>query len=321
MDDLYIQALNQAEIGIVVIDSNFRILLWNKYIEEITAIKKSIALNQKLSEVCTTFAQERYRDMLEAVIQKQQCRFCSSKLHKAFFYKSNAYDDTIRQNMSIVPLIEDKKLYIMIQIVDITYQVSSVHKLSSLLSEMTQGYMDVKESEEINKRLAVTDPLTGLHNRIALTKSINHIIENRELIKEYALMFLDLDGFKEVNDTFGHSMGDKLLIKIAEKISINVRSEDAVARFGGDEFVILIRSKSGVEGAQTVAKKLVSEIARPIVIEGKAIRITCSIGIAMFEAGDSSEDTIKKADTAMYESKRKGKNTFTLFTGICSDKE
>jgi diguanylate cyclase (GGDEF)-like protein len=190
-----------------------------------------------------------------------------------------------------------------------------------MLSEMTHEYIDVKESEEINKRLAVTDPLTGLHNRNALTESINHIIKNHELIQEYALMFLDLDCFKQVNDTSGHSIGDKLLIRIADKIKMNVRSEDTVARFGGDEFVILIRSKSGIDGAQIVAKKLMSEIAKPILIEGKAIRITCSIGVAMFELGDGSEDTIKKADTAMYESKRKGKNTITLFTGISTDKE
>jgi diguanylate cyclase (GGDEF)-like protein len=313
MGDLFQQALNVAEIGIILVDSELRILIWNRYIESISATKKNEALGRRLGDMCPTFAQARYRDMLDAVINSRQCRFCSSKIHRAFLYPKNIYDETIRQNMTIMPVIDEEKVYVLIQIVDITYQVTSEHKLTSLLSEMTRGYNDVKESEEINKRLAVTDPLTGLHNRIALTQKMNNILSNQADMLEYALMFLDLDGFKKINDTLGHAMGDKLLIKTAEKIEFSVRSEDVVARFGGDEFVVLIKSKNGTDGAEAVAKKLVSEIAKPTVIEGSAIRITCSVGVAMFGNENNPEDIIRKADEAMYESKKKGKNTYTFF--------
>jgi diguanylate cyclase (GGDEF)-like protein/PAS domain S-box-containing protein len=318
MDDFFKQVLDIAEIGIVIVDSEFHILVWNEYIEKISAIKRKEAVNNKLGEVCTTFAQPRYRDMIESVTLKQQCRFCSSKLHRAFFYPKNVYDEMIRQNMTIIPIVSQSEIYILIQIVDITYLVNSEHKLTSLLSEMTKGYNDVRESEEINKRLAVTDLLTGLHNRVALMQNINNIIRNRANLTEYALMFLDLDGFKRINDTLGHDIGDKLLVKTAEKIRMSVRNDDAIARFGGDEFVVLIKSNSGRDGAEIVAKKLVAELAKPFVVEGKIIRVTCSVGVAMLGNESNPEEIIKKADTAMYLSKNNGKNRYTFFTEVGS---
>lgn len=316
MDDLYRQALQKSEIGVIILDADLRIREWNHYIEEISAFKKKAVFNKKLDEVCPIFSKPIYIDMFHNVMLTNQPRFCSSKMHKAFLYPGNIYDDKICQNMSVMPLTEDNKRYILIQIADITYQIRSVHRLSSLLGEMTRDYLDVKEAEEHNKRLAVTDPLTGLFNRVALTETINRIMRDKKVLKEYALVFLDIDGFKDINDTYGHAMGDKLLIKVTEKIRMNVRNEDIIARFGGDEFLIIIKSKYRKTGAQTVANKMVAEMAKPIVIEGKCIRITCSIGIAMFDAACSADDTIKRADSAMYESKRRGKNTYTFYSDI-----
>ena len=316
MDELCRQTLNAADIGIILVDHTLRILVWNQYIERLSAVKAKAAMNKRLDEVCTTFEQQRYSEMLSSVLQRQQCRFCSSKLHKAFIYPNNMYDETIRQNMSIMPLYSGEETYILIQIVDITYLVSSEHKLTSLLSELTKGYNDVRESEEINKRLAMTDPLTGLYNRSALENHLAGIYRKRANLGDYAMMFIDLDGFKRINDTLGHAMGDKLLVRVGEKITMSVRSEDMVARYGGDEFVVVIRSASGIGGAEIVARKLVEAIALPYAIEGKAVRITCSIGVTMFDGYSTSEEVIRRADLAMYQSKRNGKDRYSVYEPV-----
>ena len=314
MDNLFQQALALAEIGIIIVDSDFRILLWNKYIERISDIKRKDATNKKLQEVCPVFSQPRYQEMLHAAVTSQQCRFCSSKIHKAFIYPQKLQDDSVRQNMALVPLVSEGEAYILIQVMDISYQVTSEHKLASLLSEMTRGYYDIKESEELNKMLAATDALTGLYNRMALLQNINRIIYDKLEDEKYALIFLDLDSFKTVNDTLGHSTGDKLIVKVAERLLINVRYDDLVARLGGDEFVVLFKVKNGLDSIHTVAKKLLSEISKPIVIEGNVLHITCSIGVVLLHKDFTADEILAKADKSMYESKKAGKNTYTIFS-------
>jgi diguanylate cyclase (GGDEF)-like protein len=128
--------------------------------------------------------------------------------------------------------------------------------------------------------------------------------------KAMAVVYLDLDGFKQVNDTFGHGAGDILLKMVAERLVATVREEDTVARQGGDEFIIALWQVSGADYAATVASKVIKAVSQSYDIEGHAVSITASAGVAIFPAHGKDADTLlKSADLALYEAKGAGKNT------------
>lgn len=307
-------ALNSIELGIILIDSEQKIIFWNSYIERISQIRHDNAVGRKLPDVCEAFKKKRYQDIIETVIVQNQSRFCSSKLHKSIVCPKNRDNSDMRQNMTLEPITIDGKVYVLIQIDDITYQVSNEYKLTSLINELKRGYLEVKESEEINKQLAQMDPLTKIANRHGIIQYINTLFNKKENLENHALMFIDLDGFKAVNDTYGHLMGDNLLIEVANILKNRVRKDDVVARLGGDEFLILLSNIRNTDSIIAVGKKLINEISKPITSDGVTVHVTASIGIAMYNGKiNSTKDFIKRADDAMYCAKREGKNNYVIY--------
>lgn len=307
-------ALSSVELGIILIDSEQKILFWNKYIERISQVRHESVIGKRLPDVCATFKKKRYQDIIKTVIEENQTRFCSSKLHKSIIFPEGTDNCDKKQNMTLEPITIDGKVYVMIQVDDITCQVSNEYKLTSLINELKRGYLEVKESEEFNKQLAQMDPLTKVANRHGIMQYIDKLIKNKEKLRNHALMFLDLDGFKQVNDTYGHLMGDKLLIQVAGILQNKLRNDDVVARIGGDEFLVLLSNIQDYESIAVVGKKLVAEIARPTTIEGKDIQVTASIGIALYNDGiNTTSSFIKRADDAMYSAKHKGKNNYVIY--------
>ena len=195
-------------------------------------------------------------------------------------------------------------------------------------SHQLKGYMlmaeDVtrqREAEELIKFQASYDHLTNLPNRRTLLDRLRQTLSRCERHHHQgAVMFIDLDNFKQVNDTLGHSIGDTLLKQVAKRMQASVRSEDTVARLGGDEFVILLTEigdnlENSVNDATLIAEKLLKEIARPYTIEGHEIRSTTSMGISIFPTQhESADDILRQADTAMYQAKDAGRNNFKFFS-------
>lgn len=162
-------------------------------------------------------------------------------------------------------------------------------------------------------RLAYYDSLTQLPNRHAFQKLASSTLNLcKRNDRQLALMFLDLDGFKTINDTLGHSIGDKLLIKVSKRLLTVLRDSDIPSRQGGDEFVIALPN-TNIDGASFVAEKILEEIAKPYVIDKYTLNVTFSIGIAIFpNDGNDLENLSKKADIAMYEAKKAGRNRFSI---------
>lgn len=315
MINLFQFALNNIDIGIVIIDSSQTIKFWNKYMEKISQIYQNEAIGKKLPDVCSTFQKRMYQDILDSVLRHNQSRFCSSKLHKAFVYPSAGNNGNIRQNMKIEPKSLENETYAIIQIEDITAQVFNEYRLTSLINELKKGYIEVKESEEMNRKLAQMDPLTKISNRNAILQYLDSLFDNHINLSGNALIFLDLDGFKSVNDTYGHLMGDSLLVQIAVILKNKVRRNDLVARYGGDEFLALIRNVESKESLKAIGEKLVSEIAKPILIDGTNLHVTVSVGIALYQSSMKNANSfIKAADEAMYSAKREGKNRFIIYS-------
>ena len=172
-----------------------------------------------------------------------------------------------------------------------------------------------KETEERVKWLAHFDPLTGLPNRTLLHIRSNLAISLAQRRHEpLALMFLDLDNFKNVNDSLGHGIGDELLKQFADRLSTSVREQDTISRLGGDEFVLILPG-ADTDGAAYLAERLLSIAARQYNIERHEINLTVSIGIAMYPTDGTDFDTLwRSADAAMYRAKQSGRNDYCFFT-------
>lgn len=196
--------------------------------------------------------------------------------------------------------------------------ISRVNGLPGLHMQHFASFTDItqrKEDEEKLHHLAHFDVLTGTANRSSLAQSTAQAFQQASRNKEsVAMMFLDLDRFKNVNDSFGHSVGDALLVAIVERISANVRLQDTVARVGGDEFVLLLPG-TDADGAVHLAQKLVELLRLPFYVLDHELQIGISIGIALYpDDGDDFETLCKSADVAMYRAKQDGGDTFHFYT-------
>jgi len=174
---------------------------------------------------------------------------------------------------------------------------------------------DLKRSQEELAFLAHHDVLTGLDNRNSLQQRILQAIKKSQRSKNcFALCFIDLDNFKFINDSYGHKAGDELLIAVSQLIKKTVRDSDAVARFGGDEFVILLEDIEHNSEVSLIADKLLKAFSNPIHFDSHNLVITISMGVSVYPQDATTLDLLlKNADIAMYEAKRKGKNRYALY--------
>jgi diguanylate cyclase (GGDEF)-like protein len=177
-------------------------------------------------------------------------------------------------------------------------------------------YTKLEDSNRVLESLALHDALTGLPNRRLLMDrlalAIAHARRNKSTM---ALMYLDLDGFKQINDTLGHDTGDTLLNMIAARLVAAVRQEDTVARLGGDEFVIVLRELNHADSVDRLVSKVILAISQPYSILGGNVSVTASAGVAIYPThGEDAEMLMKSADIALYEAKNTGKNNYCIAT-------
>jgi len=179
------------------------------------------------------------------------------------------------------------------------------------------------EAQERLQHLAHHDTLTGLPNRILLQDRLEQAISRAGWRKrKIAVLFLDMDRFKVINDTLGHNVGDSLLKDVAQRLSQCIREGDSVARFGGDEFTIVLNDINATEDIPMIAEKILTTISTAYQIDSRELFITTSIGISQFpDDGDNGQTLLKKADAAMYNAKRRGKNNYIFYTADDEDKK
>lgn len=175
-------------------------------------------------------------------------------------------------------------------------------------------YKRLADQNAVLQSLALRDVLTGLPNRRLLMDRLSlalaHARRNRCTM---AVMFLDLDGFKQINDTFGHDGGDALLRLVADRLVVTVRQEDTVARLGGDEFVIALHEAIDVEQVTKLVSKVIAVVSQPYDIQGTEVQMTVSVGVSVYPMhGHDAESLMKSADLALYQAKRAGKNDYRI---------
>lgn len=197
-------------------------------------------------------------------------------------------------------------------------RMSAIRNPNGTIMRFVSVFTDISERKEYEEKLthmAYFDALTCLPNRVLfmdrLRQSISLATRNQEKV---AVLFIDLDGFKEVNDTLGHDTGDLLLQGVAHRLLDSVRNSDTVSRLSGDEFVIILQSVTSLPTVEQVASKILDRLQQPFSLNEHEAQISASIGIAISPDDDNqAESLLKKADEAMYEAKRQGKNTVHIF--------
>ncbi|WP_340084520.1 EAL domain-containing protein [Siminovitchia sp. FSL H7-0308] len=196
-------------------------------------------------------------------------------------------------------------------------KISAITNEGGLIKKLlfaTRDMTDRKNWEQKIYHLAYHDTLTDLPNRRLFMNNLDKAISSLNKQDKLAILFIDLDRFKYINDSFGHDMGDYILIEAAQRIKQALRSTDLVARLGGDEFTVILPQIEDVEMVKAIAEKIQQKFKEPIQIPGEQLYLSCSIGIALYpENGRNADDLLKRADTALYTVKERGRSGFALF--------
>jgi len=181
--------------------------------------------------------------------------------------------------------------------------------------------LEARQAEDRLRQLAHYDALTGLANRVLIRDRLEQMIGNAQRHDELlAVMFIDLDRFKNVNDSLGHSCGDRLLQEVAQRLHAQARHTDTIGRLSGDEFVVLLSDFKRFEDVVNLAEQMITVVSLPYAVDGVELVVTLSMGISLYPAdGRTPEDLIKTADTAMYKAKEAGRNNYQFFTQTMGD--
>ncbi len=282
--------------GIVITDSKSKIVSINKAFSKITGYRKDEVLGKKPSILNSGIHDKNfYEDMWESLK--------NNSAWQGEIWNKRKNGEIYPEWLSIAKTINPKyneEFYIAI-------------------------FTDITSLKEADRKLyfyANHDVLTKLANRVHFELHLKSAIEScKRRDNKLALFFIDLDKFKDINDTYGHTIGDEMLKTVAKRLEQNIRKEDFIARLGGDEFVLIIKDVKDSDDMINLACKLNENIKEPITLDDKVFFMTLSIGISIFpEHGKDSEDLIKHSDAAMYEVKENGRNGYSIYNQTMTDK-
>ncbi len=280
---------NTAE-GVIVTDTNNNIIAVNRAFSDITGFTEDEALGQNPR----LLKSEKHSQEFYIAIWKA--------LETTGLWQGEIWDR--RKNGEIFPAWTT---------------ISAVRNNEGILTNYVSVFSDIskiKHSQEQLDFIAHHDPLTNLPNRLLFNDRLDHALQRAEREnKQIALLFLDLDRFKNINDSLGHPVGDAVLLNVAERLTNLVRKEDTVARLGGDEFILLVESVTDAQDVAQLAQKIIQTFNRPFHIKGHELHITVSAGISLYPRdGEDNATLIRNADAAMYRAKDEGRNDYQFYT-------
>ncbi|RUR35458.1 sensor domain-containing protein [Vreelandella populi] len=294
-------SLDDFPVGCMVTDNKRHVVYSNRYIEEYFGYSPHELLDADLFSLLSKASQIIYEAYIVPLIARE------------------GYCDEIRLTLvtsaeSLAPIVVSARHD---SVYDrIFWSISSVSRSNQLFEKLTETKSLLEQKVSLLRTLKDTDPLTGLPNRAALTKYLDQeMLSRKRNGMAFAVAFVDLDGFKEINDRHGHHVGDKTLQLMAERLTGNLKSDDMVARFGGDEFVIFLKGCFSASLVEESLTRLVSKLAEPFKVDALPLNLSASIGVTLYPQAKDVEpgQLIRQADQAMYQAKLSGKNQVCLF--------
>jgi diguanylate cyclase (GGDEF)-like protein/PAS domain S-box-containing protein len=288
----------------LAIDKEKRIIIWNKAIEEMTGISAAEMIGKGDYAYTIPFYGEARPQLMDLV-------FLDHEEIAARYSNITREGDSLMAEAFCSALYNNKGAWIFAKASPLHDQHGNIIGAIEIVRDITAQ----KQAEEKIQQMAYHDSLTGLPNRKLFSDRLAIALAQAQRNQRgVAVAMLDLDNFKNVNDTLGHDVGDLLLKAAAERLSAELRKGDTVARFGGDEFVLILPDLKGMEDAIQVAQKIVESFRKPFLIDTHQLIVTTSIGIAVYPHDGTDEGILlKNADIAMYQVKQTGRNRYQLY--------
>ena len=286
--ELLDMVMESASEGMVIVDCNKKVLYANPAVERITGYSCDELVNE---------GEGFLRHELDQVACKEICEIAHNSKH-------------FRREVTVHKKQGDE-IHILLSLDTLRNRQGDIEYFLGLLTDMTE----IKKSREQVEFLASHDILTHLPNRNLMEERLEQAIARASRLKQMgALLFLDLDFFKEINDSLGHSLGDELLKHVAQRLQDTCRKQDVVSRFGGDEFIIIFEDILKVDDVNVKAQALLRALSSPFRIQNHELSISASIGVALFpNEGTTVKELIQKADISMYKAKKSGRNQYQVF--------
>ncbi len=283
------QVIDNTTEGIMITDTDFRIIEINRAFSAITGYGREEVLGEPVMSLHTGPQETGFYEGIWEIVRIRGS------------WRGEVWDR--RKNGTVYPK--------WLSVSPVADERGEIRRFVAIFSDITP----MKKSDEQLYHMAHFDSLTGLANRRQFHDLLGRALKSARRRNEgVGVMFIDLDSFKEVNDTFGHQAGDQLLQEIGKRIRCTVRETDVVARLGGDEFTVILGSLQDTESVGPIARKLLDRISQPVTVGQNEVRVTSSIGISMLAEDTADPDVlIQNADLAMYRAKAEGKNTFQVF--------
>jgi len=300
MDEVLQDVLLNIDHGIIILNQNLHIIVWNKYMQRIMGISSENAVNCNVYQVLPNLNKNYFRAAIESAFTNGCKMFFSDAMHRDLISEKEHF------NLKLSRIDIDKSKYILFEFISVTNEYMRVHLLRSNMNQLCLLNKGLKDKQKEIKKIAYYDELTGVANRTLFYELAEKLLfdakRNHYLL---GLMFIDVNQFKNINDTYGHEIGDILLTKVAEVLKNSTRNNDVVARYGGDEFLVLLPHMQNFENYKVIASKIANAPNRFIRFGGHEIEISLSIGFSFYpHNGKMIHQLIDAADKAMYTAKK-----------------
>lgn len=300
--------IDRVDVGILVVTRDFEVVLWNRFMAAHSGVSHEHIVSGSLFESFPELPREWLAKKLKSVFILNNFAFSSWQQRPYLFRFKHHRPITggasfMYQDCTFVPFRnqEGDQDLVCITVFDVTDVAIAQKQLS--------------EARERMEELSNQDALTGVYNRrylqVQLTREFNRVVRNGGAL---SVLFIDLDYFKNVNDTYGHPAGDYVLVEVAQRIKEAVRTTDYLARYGGEEFAVVL-SDTGMNGGINVANRIRERIAEaPFVFEGQTIAMTASLGLSEYrETVETPESLLAESDEALYSAKQSGRNRVVCY--------
>lgn len=300
MNRVLYDVLNNVNEGIVILDEQLKVCLWNNYMKDITHIDSKKATGEEIYELLPNLNKSYFNKAINDVLIKGCKMFFSAAMHKALI------SDKENFNIKISSFDKENSKFLLLEFIDVTNQFIQINILKDNIQKLHKANMELKDKERIIKKMAYYDKLTDVANRTLFYELSEKYLDTAKRENTLiGLMFIDVNKFKNINDTYGHEVGDQVLINVAKTFKESIRKNDIIARYGGDEFLILLPNIKKHDNYKRIVSRIINNENREIIINNEKISISLSIGVSFYpNNGDSIDTLIKEADKAMYIAKK-----------------
>lgn len=296
--------------GILILDSGCGVVFANAPFLKIFKLKSTDILHRTIFDVLPGFDRPCYVQIFAEALKNGYHFFLSAAVHKDLLACKE------RLNIRISHRVSGNKKYLLLEFIDVTAEFIRIRQLKENINRLSQLNQQLIEKEKVIQDLAYYDSLTGVANRTLFYELAKKMLQTAERNHELlGLMFIDVDKFKNINDTFGHEMGDSVLCQVAKILTGSTRKNDVVSRYGGDEFLVLLPQIREKKNYLVVANKIFGHMNSAVCQNGVCIHVSFSIGVSFYPQDGFTIDTlIAKADRAMYAAKqRRGSRRICAF--------